>query len=185
MSYFNTLINLSTALIFAQAFQIILTCLLAFAFTHFMTVLHCSVPTTAGLLAGFITLPTVVQLKTAQMCATISTICSITNNNSFDCSKMQTYKTMSFTIWYKRLAICTCTILQSVSFSLALVNLFAAKSCKDTFMKIMHDYGNKQSAKSIVDNVQWFIQCCGAAGYKDWYEINWGNFIVDLFHPKK
>ncbi|XP_065172811.1 uncharacterized protein, partial [Atheta coriaria] len=148
MSYFNTLINLSTALIFAQVFQIILTCLLAFAFTHFMTVLHCSVPTTAGLLAGFITLPTVVQLKTAQI-------------------KMQTYKTMSFTIWYKRLAICTCTILQSVSFSLALVNLFAAKSCKDTFMKIMHDYGNKQSAKSIVDNVQWFIQCCGAAGYKD------------------
>lgn len=58
---------------------------------------------------------------------------------------------------------------------LAIAGIVGGKSYSTDFLKLMKFYGNKQSSKTFVDEVQLLFQCCGSQGFNDWCKVQWQN----------
>ena len=56
---------------------------------------------------------------------------------------------------------------------MAVIALMCSNNLDEKFYDLMEMYNQKQVSKSMVDNVQWALQCCGAYGYMDWFKVDW------------
>ncbi|KAI4471098.1 tetraspanin family [Holotrichia oblita] len=145
---------LCTALAFLSAAQILLTGILSFAFPHFLSLSHCSMATAAGVISGLVAVPMIIQLKTAQISPLIEL-------------------RYGYTKWYQVIAIIVCASLHVVADIIALISVLVPRQWNDEFLNKMREYKVKKSSKSVVDNIQWALQCCGSVSYKDWYTVKW------------
>ncbi|XP_022900284.1 uncharacterized protein [Onthophagus taurus] len=145
---------LCTVLAFVSAGQILITGILSFEFPHFLAFSHCHLSTAAGVISGLVAVPMVIQLKTAQISHHIEL-------------------KYGYTKWYQVLAICVCAILHFAAAIFTAIGLLVPRKWEEEFFQKMVLYNEKNCAKSLVDNIQWALQCCGAQSYKDWNLVPW------------
>lgn len=88
-----------------------------------------------------------------------------------------------YTMCYQRLAVCVSGGVHFCALLLSIIALAVSTNLGTEFYKLVKDYHTKQSTKSLVDNVQYILQCCGAYSYEDWFKFNWRNSpLVDNTH---
>lgn len=88
-----------------------------------------------------------------------------------------------YTIWYQRMAIGVCGSLHFTATIMALTAMSSGLDFKKEFKTLISEYHSKVHSKSLVDNIQWNLQCCGACKYSDWFTVDWeglnfGNTLV-------
>lgn len=133
--------------------QLIITGVLLWNIPEVLTFTKSHVATLSGLIACFVTLPAVIRFKTARMTPNMD-------------------RTYGYTICYQRLTITVAAILHLSATILTVVSLIVGVHTGADFLKLMRSYHTKLSAKVLIDNIQFLLQCCGAYSYKDWFESN-------------
>lgn len=88
-------------------------------------------------------------------------------------------KVYGYTTCYSKLAISVSLSIHFIATILSAIAIFNTTHFGNNFLTIMKKYHYEQNAKSMVDNIQWALQCCGSNNYKDWFEFDWmGNKIA-------
>lgn len=82
-------------------------------------------------------------------------------------------KVYGYTLCYSKLAIGVSLCIHLAGALLSAVAIFSTTNLDDQFISVMRKYHNQLSSKSMVDNIQWALQCCGSNNYRDWFLFDW------------
>ncbi|GJQ70806.1 hypothetical protein Trydic_g734 [Trypoxylus dichotomus] len=115
--------------------------------------------TAAGVISGMVAVPMIVQLKTAQISPVIEL-------------------RYGYTRWYQIIGIVVCATLHIIADVIALTSVLLPRQWDEEFLNKMKEYKVKRSSKSVIDNIQWALQCCGSLSYKDWHIVEWTKISV-------
>ncbi|KAK5642297.1 hypothetical protein RI129_008464 [Pyrocoelia pectoralis] len=149
IEWIGTLCALLTLICFLQ---LIITGVLLWNIPEVLSLTKGHIATLAGLIACFVTLPAVIRFKTARMTPSMD-------------------RTYGYTICYQQLTITVAATLHLSATILTVVSLIVGVHLGNDFLNLMPSYNTKLSAKILIDNIQFTLQCCGAYSYKDWFEI--------------
>lgn len=78
-----------------------------------------------------------------------------------------------YTLCYSKLAIGVSLATHLAGTLLSVVGILNAAHIGNEFLQVMKKYDTEQSSKSMVDNIQWALQCCGSKNYNDWFMFDW------------
>lgn len=84
-------------------------------------------------------------------------------------------KVYGYTLCYSKLAIGVSLSIHLTGALLSAMAIFNTANLGNEYLLIMKKYHSEQSAKSMVDNIQWALQCCGSNNYKDWFTFDWAG----------
>lgn len=90
-----------------------------------------------------------------------------------------------YTLCYQRLAISVSGTLHLIAVTLTVSALAISTNLRKDFKILMMNYHTKTSSKSLVDNIQFVLQCCGGHNYEDWFAIDWVGYDLGNGMPKR
>lgn len=84
-------------------------------------------------------------------------------------------KLYGYTVSYQKMAMTVSLVTHVLVALLAIGGVMKGRNYSTDFLKLMRSYSDKQSSRSLVDEVQLMFQCCGSAGFNDWFRLHWSN----------
>ncbi|XP_018336093.1 CD151 antigen-like [Agrilus planipennis] len=155
-----------TCLSLVSMCQLLFTFFLSVILSDVITLVGCHYSTGVGLIAGFITFPTSIRMKTSHFSPNMS-------------------KIYGYTFCFQRLAMIVCGTLHLsatlVAIIMVVLILKHRSNIGNDFVKLMKSYHEKLFSKVLVDNVQFALQCCGATSSRDWYPNRDNDYFQDTF----
>lgn len=185
LTIFEIVSALCTLIAIVCASAVLIMGILTFTIPHFLWFTELQVPTFAGIIAGFVTIPTMLRIKTSKRSEFQQIIprkCFFSLKGTLikcNCSSPQVDRVFGYTVCYQRLAVLVCVALHFSSTIITLIAALTTKCLNKRMFKLMRKYHCQKYAKELVDNIQLSLQCCGARRYRDWYKIDWTNTNFD------